>query len=444
MTSESDHDAIAHALSTVCGGHVFEIRALDATERGERRPMSKSGYFDDAAKAAEAVCKLSSARGIYFTPNPVNPDLLARCHNRLRTPPRGESTSDSHIVTRRWLLVDFDAKRASGISASNAEHAAALQRARDVYGDLRASGWPEPLVADSGNGAHLLYRIDLPADDGGLVSHVLQSLDERFSDDAVGIDTAVSNPARIWKLYGTWACKGDDVPERPHRLAKILHQPAELLVVSRGQLEALAGEPPEQPSKAAPAADRGAPRNGPGGAIDLDGFIQRHKLDVTKPRPWGTGGRAWSFNTSPLCEHHDRAAHLEQHASGAVSAGCHHNSCSWGWRDLRAKLEPHEPRNGTHHAAEPARNGTPRNGQGSQEQHDAHQADTSEPKPNPAADWQPFPVDALPHPLREYVETAAEAIDCDPVFIALPLLSGLASAVGNARVVRLKRKWTEP
>jgi len=35
----------------------------------------------------------------------------------------------------------------------------------------------------------------------------------------------VFNPARIWKLYGTVSRKGDSIPERPHRLARILEAP---------------------------------------------------------------------------------------------------------------------------------------------------------------------------------------------------------------------------
>ncbi len=37
-------------------------------------------------------------------------------------------------------------------------------RAREVRDHLRGQGWPEPVVGDSGNGAHLLYRADLPND----------------------------------------------------------------------------------------------------------------------------------------------------------------------------------------------------------------------------------------------------------------------------------------
>ena len=55
-----------------------------------------------------------------------------------------------------------------------------------------------------------------------------------------------------------------------------------------------------------------------------------------------------------------------------------------------------------------------------------------------------FPVEALPWPLDRFITEAADALRCDPCYIALPMLSVLAGAVGNSRVVKLKRKWSEP
>jgi hypothetical protein len=57
---------------------------------------------------------------------------------------------------------------------------------------------------------------------------------------------------------------------------------------------------------------------------------------------------------------------------------------------------------------------------------------------------KPFPMDALPNPLRPFVEEASSAIGCDCSYIVLPSLVGLASAVGNTRRIRLKRSWSEP
>lgn len=56
----------------------------------------------------------------------------------------------------------------------------------------------------------------------------------------------------------------------------------------------------------------------------------------------------------------------------------------------------------------------------------------------------PFPVYVLPEPIRSFVTDAAKAIGCDASYIALPLLSGLASAIGNTHRIALKRGWTEP
>ena len=55
-------------------------------------------------------------------------------------------------------------ERPAGISATEAEHAAALLLAQTVRRFLQEAGWPDPVLADSGNGGHLVYRIDLPND----------------------------------------------------------------------------------------------------------------------------------------------------------------------------------------------------------------------------------------------------------------------------------------
>ena len=46
--------------------------------------------------------------------------------------------------------------------------------------------------------------------------------------DDVDIDLTVYNPARICKLYGTMARKGDSTVDRPHRRSCILETPASL------------------------------------------------------------------------------------------------------------------------------------------------------------------------------------------------------------------------
>ncbi len=58
--------------------------------------------------------------------------------------------------------------------------------------------------------------------------------------------------------------------------------------------------------------------------------------------------------------------------------------------------------------------------------------------------YKPFPVEVLPDPLRRYVRESAAALGCDPSYVALPVLAVAASAIGNARSIRLKASWFEP
>jgi hypothetical protein len=61
-----------------------------------------------------------------------------------------------------------------------------------------------------------------------------------------------------------------------------------------------------------------------------------------------------------------------------------------------------------------------------------------------ALEFRPFPVDVLPEPVRGFVAAGARAIGCDPSFLALPLLTALAAAIGNTRRLELKRGWLVP
>jgi len=58
--------------------------------------------------------------------------------------------------------------------------------------------------------------------------------------------------------------------------------------------------------------------------------------------------------------------------------------------------------------------------------------------------FQPFPTDALPEPIRGFVEAGAKAIGCDPSYLALPMLTAAAAAIGNTRRIQLKRGWSAP
>ncbi|WFN33867.1 hypothetical protein L1S32_08425 [Methanogenium sp. S4BF] len=328
------HTSIPHTLSLLFPeGSVVELRALG--DGGV-----KSGYFTDFAALADRARVLDAftdVTGVYVTLNAVDPALLSRRANRVkhRLSRSDATTADADICRRRWLPVDLDPVRPSGVSATDAEHAAALRRAEEIAAWLTKHGFPDPVRADSGNGAHLLYAIDLPNDDDAtrLVKGCLGVLDGFFSDDAVRCDTANFNAGRIWKLYGTTACKGDSTPERPHRQARILSVPKHLEVVPEGDLRRLAGLLPTAP----PAEDRGRRR----GSFDLRWWLEYHGIPVAAEKPWH-GGTLFSLAQCPFSSAHTDGAFAIQFPNGAVFAGCHHDFCGGGtqrWPELRAMYE---------------------------------------------------------------------------------------------------------
>lgn len=221
----ADRVEIERAIALIFDpGDVVEVR-IPKTRAG-----TVAGYFDSPPTMAEAIYQADAkyrAGGVYYVLNKINPALLGRAYNRLKE--RAEqTTADNNILLRKWLPIDLDPVRPAGISSSDEEHAEAIQRARTIADDM-ASEWDRPILADSGNGAHLLYCIDLPNDQEGLgfISRTLAELDRRYSDDVVKVDVTSANAARIWKAYGTVARKGDSIPGRPHRLSRILEAPSD-------------------------------------------------------------------------------------------------------------------------------------------------------------------------------------------------------------------------
>lgn len=328
---------------------VTELRALDV-EQQYGRPAIMAGFYDgchleEMARQALAITK--AARGVYFTFNPLVSEILARSANRLRVAKSGDLASDHHVLLRRWLLVDVDPVRLAGIGATDAEKAAARDVAEAIRGYLEGRGWPPPIVADSGNGWHLFYRIDLPADDGGLTERCLAALAQRHDDDAAKVDTAVHNPSRLTRCPCTYNRKGDSTPDRRHRRSSIVEIPADLRVVPADLLHALAAE-------AAPASAN-TPQRNDGQQNGRAG--RHHRLDVArwltargvefrqKDTPDAKGRTVYALAACPFNPSHTvQDAAILQDADGKVGFHCFHDSCAGrDWQDAKRKIGPPDP-----------------------------------------------------------------------------------------------------
>ncbi|PWR70025.1 hypothetical protein [Methanospirillum lacunae] len=318
-------------------GQTVEVRLIG--KRG-----TASGFYDNFDRlSADAVSfdNRGEYAGTYITLNPVNPDLLARRANRIETRlGRDEKSAGDHdILCRRWLPIDIDPIRPSGVSSSDSEHAAAIEKASRIAAYLSDLGWPEPVMADSGNGAHLLYRIDLPNDEQSrdLVKNVLETLDLLFSDGSSTVDTSVFNAARIWKLYGTTCRKGDNIAARPHRKATILSVPETLVIVHTEALTSLSEMLPKEADPEGIPKSRKAAGKAP---TDLKSWLDRYSIGY-RQKPYANGS-LFILDTCPFSHDHTDGAYAIQFSNGGIFAGCHHASCGGGkqrWPELRAMYE---------------------------------------------------------------------------------------------------------
>lgn len=310
-------------------GAVFEVR-IPKTKAG-----TLSGYFDDTAKAATILARESGRHpGIYATVNPVKSSLLARMENTLAV--SHTTTTDAEIERRRWFLLDFDPKRATGISSSDAEVVLARESAKRTAEWLTSLGWPEPIHASSGNGWHLMYRIDEPNDDATKVEveFATKMLSSIFTDDRVHVDSVVHNASRIWKVYGTLSAKGSSTAERPHRVAQIESVPAESRIVLREQLESLA--------KALRDAKSEEFKDMSGEFISDMGkwLADRGQLVVSGPHPmFGNEGQKWLLDRCVFDPNHTRP--MVGLVNNRPVYKCLHNSCAgYRWKQYREHIDP--------------------------------------------------------------------------------------------------------
>lgn len=320
---------------------LFEIRGIKGKE-------NISGYFTNAENAINALesynFRDTANWQIYFSLNKINTACYSReqCNKFISSNYGNKliTTSDNDILNYEWLLLDFDTERPSGTSSSNEELEKSHQKAVNVYQTLKEYGFSEPITALSGNGYHLLYKVNFEntPENVQLVKSFLGTLNRLFSDNMVKIDTSVFNPARICKLYGTIAAKGTPTAERPHRQAKILTVPAELSETSRDLLQSFVNEH-EQPKEK--TNNRRLPQRYSGTSFNLADWLSEHNVPI-RSTDTKNGDNYYILESCPFNpEHTGKDSAVIQKADGTLCFNCFHNSCSdKTWKDFRLFYEP--------------------------------------------------------------------------------------------------------
>ncbi len=307
---------------------VIEVRCI--TSRS-----NYSGYFKNVDNIIKDLPRYSNGN-VYFVLNKISDGCYSREQHETFVEKAKNTTSDGDISLREWLLIDVDPKRPSGVSSTNEEKNNAKLVINNVFSFLRDIGFAEPIVCDSGNGFHLLYKISLENTEANklLMQTVLQVLDLYFSNGKCDIDKTVFNASRITKLYGTDSKKGNNTDDRPHRQSSILKVPKAIKETPYQLLLKVAGMMPA-PEEKTYQNNYGKDR------FDLKSFIRENNIKVKSELNFQGGTKYILDHCLFDHSHKSKDAALFELQNGAVAYKCLHNSCSgYKWQDVRKMFEP--------------------------------------------------------------------------------------------------------
>lgn len=309
---------------------LVEIRILDPETK-----RSYSGYFTDIETILREIKRYEKCN-LYFTLNVIDPACYSReQHDKISIRPKS-TTSDNEILARKWCLIDIDCEKPSDTNSTDEEKELAKQVVNNVYKFLRDEGFEKPVVCDSSNGYHLLYKQAMlsNAQNTETMKNFLKVLDMYFSTEKVKIDCSTFNPSRICKLYGAISRKGSDTRERPQRESKILKVPQEINITPNEYFEKVASYLPKPEAK-----DRS--NNYGANSFDLDEFISKYGIkvrNIVETRDF----TKYVLETCPFNSSHSAPdSAVFKMRDGSFGFKCLHNSDSqYTFKDFRQHFEP--------------------------------------------------------------------------------------------------------
>lgn len=312
------------------GCELVEIRLIGSNK-------TASGYFSDPDTLISAIEPYTENFNVYFTINPINSACYSREQkDKIVIRPKN-TTQDTEITCRNYVLIDLDPKRPSGVCSTKEEATKAYEKGLQVKKFLMDNGFYEPIVVFSSSGTHIYLRCALQNNEENtkLVKRFLQALGMLFTDEYVDCDLSVFNPARISRLMGSYSCKGaSNSKERPQRKCRFLSIPDEVKINEKEYFEKIANLYPEEvkPSRE---------NNYSTEKFDLDAFIEKHKIPVKRVENVA-GGKKYILEHCLFNEQHrGKDAVIFQRDSGAIAYHCFHSSCSqYTWREVRLMYEP--------------------------------------------------------------------------------------------------------
>jgi hypothetical protein len=236
--SVSKRDEIMRAADVL-----FEPRQLVEVRLKGRDGHIASRYYKDHEKMAAVLAKEDASErwaAAWWTLQQLKPGA----HVNKQT---GETTKRVDIEIYRWLVIDIDRadKQSKKLNATPVEKEQLLVVARQVMAWLVEQGVRDCILADSGNGYHILIKLSpLAANDRNyeLLKEVLVAIKHEFREHAgvADIDTSLAEPEQVIKAYGTTTRKSESTDDRPWHESKLLHVPEAIEPIREDVLLAIA------------------------------------------------------------------------------------------------------------------------------------------------------------------------------------------------------------
>lgn len=363
----------------------------------------------------------------------------------------GDGRTKAAVVAKRSISADIDAKCMPGVTPQERLH-----QARTLARCLPCPA----IVVGSGGGfhAHLLLPDSLrvesyadPADgvqNAEVLGRALRLYLEEKARELVAAPVALDHchgAERVWRVPPGWNAKSADgartltadrsswrpvtleIPARPEGLASIA--PADptflgpFLDAAAAEVEAAAtASKSTSVATLEPSGGQNQPsrRLSVAAGVDFTGPALRLLLPAEVRAAWPMRDGDQSKNDWSVCVAMAKAGWVPEITAGVLRA--------------RRRLLPHpEDR-----AKGDRDDYVARTVVGAYEKYAPRPVKVS------ALEPQPFPTSILPEQLAEFIIRGSAALGCAPEAIALPHLTGLGSAIGNSRRIRLKRTWSEP
>ena len=297
-----------------------------------------SGYFNNAQMLEKAITPYlndTDTEGIYVTLQECDSRLLARSANELKSVHKDDTTKDKDIVYWRFFPIDIDdPTRPSGISATIEEIKLARNRAIGIQEWFEQRSIPT-IRAFSGNGYHVLIYLQaerVTEENTVLFKELGDRVNEYWKSDAT-----IYNPARIFKLYGTYARKGSNTENRQHRCSRI-KLPVDLSDIKIVTLDQLANviqdelplpETATEPLIVRNSSSQSNSKRFHGNTKEEWRTYAIEVLGIEDVSEWkGRGSYQLAHCTCPFCERTTVNAHITYNQNGAPGLRCHSNTCS--------------------------------------------------------------------------------------------------------------------